>query len=391
MTPFKVEWSDAALGRLRDQVRRYCFPAAPESAGWRYGCDPDFLRSLCAYWADGFDMRGAEATLNRFPQVIHRVGDIDIHAVHVVGEAGGRRPLLLTHGWPGSVFEFWEAVEPLAFPSCFGGSTEDAFDLVIPSLPGFGFSGKPCTPIGARTTARLFDTLMREGFGYSRYLAQGGDWGAAVTAWLALEHAGSVRSIHLNSVLVTPPGEPQTVEEKAWRAARTAAEDTFGGYQMLQRTRPHSLAYAMADNPVAQAAWIIERLHDWADLRDRPFEAVFSRNQVLTEVMTYVLNDAFATAGWFYAAAPMEGVSAMPEGQRVRVPTAVAAHPDPRAPFPPRTWVERGYDVVRWTDLPRGGHFVAMEVPELFVADVQAWARNLPPDLPLPTRHRSLP
>lgn len=377
MTPFEVAWSDAALDRLRTQVRAYRFPPAPEKAGWRYGCDPTFLGSLCDYWAEGFDMRGAEAALNRFPQVICRVEDIDIHAVHVVGEAGGRRPLLLIHGWPGSVFEFWEAAEPLAFPSRFGGRPEDAFDLVIPSLPGFGFSGKPRTPIGARTTARLFDTLMRERFGYLRYLAQGGDWGAAVTAWLALEHAGSVQGIHLNSVLVMPPGEPRTPEEKAWRTVRAAAEESLGGYQALQRTRPHSLAYAMADNPVAQAAWIVERLHDWADLRKRPFETVFSRDQILTEVMIYVTNDAFATASWFYAGAVAEGVNAMPQGQRVVIPTAVAAHPDPRAPFPPRSWVERGYDVVRWSDLPRGGHFVAMEVPELFVADLREWGRSL--------------
>jgi pimeloyl-ACP methyl ester carboxylesterase len=378
MQPFTVTWDEADLRRLRELVRDYRFPVAPENAGWRYGCDPEFLRRLCAYWVDGFDVRAAEAKLNRFPQVLHRVENIDIHAVHVVGEAGGQRPLLLTHGWPGSVFEFWEAIEPLAFPSRHGGEPEDAFDLVIPSLPGFGVSGKPRSPVGARTAARLFDALMRDGFGYWSYLAQGGDWGAAVTAWLALEHAGSVRAIHLNSVLVQPDAEPDTDEEKTWRTSRTEAENQFGGYQMLQRTRPHSLSYAMQDNPVAQAAWIVERLHDWADLRERPFGAVYTMDQLLTEVMIYVTNDAFATAAWFYAGAQAEHANAMPKGRRVEVPTAIAAHPDPRAPFPPRSWVERGYDVVRWAELPRGGHFVAMEVPELFVADVRAWARDHP-------------
>lgn len=324
---------------------------------------------------DGFDARLAAASLNRFPQVLHRVEGLDIHAVHVVGEAGGQRPLLLSHGWPGSVYEFWEAVEPLAFPSRFGGRSEDALDLVIPSLPGFGFSGKPRAPIGARTAARLFDALMRDGFGYRRYLAQGGDWGAAVTAWLALDHPDALRGIHLNSVLVHPGGEASTEEEKAWRRARAAAEDELGAYQVLQRTRPHSLAYAMADNPVAQAAWIVERLHDWSDCRDRPFEAIFPMDRVLTEVMIYVMTDAFPTATWFYAAAA-ENVHTMPPGRRVTTPTAVASHPDPRAPFPPRSWVERGYDVDRWTELPRGGHFVAMETPELFVEDVRAWARH---------------
>lgn len=376
MRAYTVSWPEADVEQLRARVRDYQFPPAPEAAGWRYGCDPDYLQALCAYWVNGFDAGAAERCLNRFPQVIHPIEGLEIHAVHVVGEAGGRRPLLLNHGWPGSVFEFWEVVEPLAFPSRFGGREEDAFDLVIPSLPGFGFSGKPTAPVGARTTARLFDALMRDGFGYRHYLAQGGDWGAAVTAWLGLDHAGSLGGIHLNSVLVHPGGEHATTEEAAWRRSRTEAEEALGGYQLLQRTRPHALAYAMAGNPVAQAAWIAERLHDWSDLRDRPFEAVFPPDRILTEVMIYVMNDAFATASWFYAGSAAEAVNAMPPGRRVATPTAVAAHPDPRAPFPPRSWVERGYDVVRWTELPRGGHFVAMEVPELFVEDLRGWARN---------------
>ncbi|MFC6744742.1 epoxide hydrolase family protein [Methylobacterium persicinum] len=154
--------------------------AAPaRGAGWRYGCDPDFLAGLCAHWLDGFDHDAAAAELNRFPQFLARIEDLDIHVVHVVGEAEGRRPLLLTHGWPGSVYEFWEVIEPLAFPSRHGGRAEDAFDVVVPALPGFGFSGKPKAPIGPRTTARLFDRLMREELGYARYRAQGGDWGRA--------------------------------------------------------------------------------------------------------------------------------------------------------------------------------------------------------------------
>ena len=183
--PLHVVWDPVAVERLRDQVRAYVPPRAPEDAGWRYGCDPVFLQKLCAYWADGFDVPAAAANLNRYPQVMVRVEDIDLHAIHVVGEAQGRRPLLLTHGWPGSIYEFWQVIEPLAFPSTHGGRPEDAFDLVVPSLPGFGFSGKPQTPIGARTTARLFDQLMRKVFGYRTYLAQGGDWGAGVSRHLA--------------------------------------------------------------------------------------------------------------------------------------------------------------------------------------------------------------
>ena len=375
MQPFEVVWDSTKLAALREQIGAFRYPPEPADAGWRYGCDSAFLKSLCAYWLDGFDAEGAAATLNRYPQVKLRIDDIDLHAIHVVGEAGGRRPLLLTHGWPGSVYEFWRVIEPLAYPSRHGGRAEDAFDLVIPSLPGFGFSSKPATPIGPRTTAGLFDRLMKA-FGYARYFAQGGDWGAGVTAWLALAHPDSVRAIHLNYLLVQPDASPETPEEVAWKAAFDARQQALGSYATLQGTKPQSLAYAMANNPVAQAAWLVERFHDWADLRDRPFEQVFSRDDLLTDVMIYLMNDAFITSTWYYAGAAAEGVRRMPPGFRVTVPTAFAAYPDPRSPSPPRSWVERGYAVDRWLDQPRGGHFAAMEVPDLFVDDLRAWARG---------------
>lgn len=376
MREFKVEWDESKVEALRAAVRRYRFPNVPGEQSWADGCDPAFLKSLCAYWADGFDAQAAAAALNRYPQLLIRVEDLELHAVHVVGEAGGRRPLLLSHGWPGSVHEFWQVIEPLAFPSRHGGRSEDAFDLVIPSLPGFGFSAKPATLLGARTTARLFDALMRQ-LGYSRYLAQGGDWGAGVAAWLALEHASSVRAIHLNFLLVQPHASAQTDEERAWQKARDSAQAKLGAYVALQSTKPRSLAYAMADNPVAQAAWIIERFHDWSDRRERRFEEIFSRDQLLTNVMIYLLNDAFISSTYYYAAAVSEGVRQMPEGRRVDVPTAFAAFPDPRLPPPPRSWVERGYALTRYSTPPRGGHFAAMEAPELFVDDLRAWARAI--------------
>ncbi len=374
---FAVAWDEAKLARLMRQVRDYRMPPAPADAGWRYGCDPEFLSALCAHWTDGFDAAAAARVLNRYPQVIVPVGDIDIHALHVVGEAEGRRPLLLIHGWPGSIYEFHEVIDALAYPSRHGGRRQDAFDLVVPSLPGYGFSGKPTAPIGARTTARLFDTLMRDGFGYARYSAQGGDWGAGVAAWLALDHAASVAAIHLNYLLVQPAAVPQTAAELAWQQAHAGTQQALGAYAQLQGTRPQSLAYAMADNPVAQLAWLVERFHDWADLRERPFAQVFPMDRLLTNAMIYVMNDAFVTATWYYAAAAAEGVRRMPQGVRVEVPTAFAAYPDPRSPAPPRTWVERGYAVSRWTEQPRGGHFAAMEVPDLFVADLREWGRAI--------------
>jgi pimeloyl-ACP methyl ester carboxylesterase len=376
MQPFTIAWNANRLAWIRERVKAYRWPPVPEGAGWRYGCDPAFLADLCAYWLDGFDHEAAAAVLNRFPQGLARIEGLDLHVVHVTGEAGGQRPLLLTHGWPGSVYEFWSVIEPLAYPSRFGGRAEDAFDVVVPALPGFGFSGKPKAPIGPRETARLFDTLMREEFGYARYRAQGGDWGAGVTAWLGIDHPGSLEAIHLNYLLVHPAAEPQTPEETAFRRTAQAAQGSLGAYADLQGTKPLSLSYAMADEPVAQLAWLVERFHDWADLRERPFEEVFTKDQLLTDALFYIQAGSFETATWIYAGARAEGARRMPEGQRVTVPTAFASYPDPRTAAPPRAWVERGYDVVRWRDMPRGGHFAAMEVPELFVEDLREWARG---------------
>ncbi len=371
---FEVEWPAPALDQLRDRIRAFEFPFSPAEPGdWRFGCPPDVLRRLCGYWADGFDFAAAAAQLNRFAQFTTQIDGIDVHFLHVVGEAEGKRPLLLVHGWPGSVFEFWQVIDKLAFPSRSGGRAADAFDLVVPSLPGFGYSGRPPGLLGARSTARLFDRLMRERLGYDRYLAQGGDWGAAVCAWLGLEHAAGLRAIHLNYLLVQPAGTPQTAEEKAWRTAADGAQQALGAYAALQGTKPQSIAYAMQGNPVAQAAWLVERFHDWSDLRDRPFDAVFTDDQLLTNAMIYVMTDAFASAAFYYAAAAAETLRQMAPGQRVTVPTAMTTFPDPRMPAPPRSWVERGYNLTRWTQAPRGGHFAAMEVPDFFVADLQGW------------------
>lgn len=351
-------------------------PQSGVDDGWRFGCDPAFLRDLCAYWVDGFDVAACAAELNRFPQEMHEVEGLDLHVVHLVGEAQGRRPLLLVHGWPGSIYEFWRVAEPLAFPSRHG-SAADAFDLVIPSLPGFGFSGKPKELMGARTTARLFDMLMRQRLGYDRYLVQGGDWGAGVGAWMALEHAEHVRGLHLNMILVAPGGEPQTDEERAWKRRCDASDRELGAYGRLQFSKPLSIAYALQDNPVGLAAWLVERFHDWADLRTRDFAQVFTRDQLLTDVMIYLMNDAFPTSARYYAAAGAERLVTIPEGRRIDVPTAFAVCPDPRSPPPPRSWIERGYDLRRYTDFAYGGHFAALEAPELLVEDVRAFARDL--------------
>jgi microsomal epoxide hydrolase len=377
--PFTAEWPEPAMNAVLDQVRTYPWPLAPAvENGWAYGCDAGFLKDLAAYWLAEFDWRKALADLNRFPQFTARVEDFDLHFVHVVGEAKGERPLLLSHGWPGSHFEFWKAIEPLAWPTRYGGAASDAFDLVIPSLPGFGFSSKPARPVGPRATARLFDVLMTGVLGYRNYLAQGGDWGALITSYLGLEHGDHVRGIHLNMLGLRPPGGPRDEAETAWLSRSAAAMDMLGAYFRLQISKPQSLAWLGAGNPVGQAAWIVERFYDWSDRRHRPFEQVFSRDQLLTNIMLYVMNGAFTTGAWYYRGFLDEGRLVLAEGERCETPTAFADFPgEVLLPAPPRGWAERAYNISRWTEMPRGGHFAAMEEPELFVADLRAWAGGL--------------
>ncbi|MFT8244778.1 epoxide hydrolase family protein [Roseomonas sp. BN140053] len=374
VTPFTVSWDAEAVRRVLDRVRQHPFPPAPQGSGWRYGVEDGFLRDLCAYWTDGFDWQAAVANLNRFPQFTATVDGFPLHFLHVRGEATERRPLLLTHGWPGSHFEFWKVIEPLAFPSRHGGRAEDGFDLVIPSLPGFGFSGRPAAPIDQRRTAELFRQLMTEVLGYPRFLAHGGDWGAMVTGYLGLDHGDAVAAAHMTMLFPQPGAEPDTAEEKEWAAKPPMIEQALGGYRHVQATKPGGLAQAMAGNPVGQAAWIIERFHDWADLRERPFEDVFTRDELLTNVMIYVMTEAFATSTWFYVAAVEKALRKLQPGQRVTTPTAFARFPDPLHPWPPRPFVEKGYTVSRWTDMPRGGHFAALEAPDLLVDDLRDWA-----------------
>ena len=376
---FEVHWKKSEVKDVLDRVRAYPWPRLPDIPdGWAYGCDGAFLKDLCHHWTKDYDWRAAVADLNKFPQFTAKIEDFDIHFVHVVGEAGGKRPLILTHGWPGSHYEFWQSIEKLAFPSRFGGDPKDAFDVVVPSLPGFGFSSKPKRPIGQRSTARLFNTLMTEVLGYSTYLAQGGDWGAMVTSWLGREHGQHARAIHLNMSAFRPPDGPQGEAEVAWAQRQAGAQEVMGAYFRLQISKPQSIAWMGAGNPVGQAAWILERFHDWSDLSTKTLDQAYPRDHLITNIMIYVMTDSFTTGAWYYRGLVEEGGLAFKVGERVETPTAFANFPgEPLYAAPPRSFAERVYNIVRWTDMPRGGHFAAMEEPDLFVDEVRAWAREV--------------
>ena len=377
-TPFEIAVPDETLAWIRARVADYRWHEMPEDGGWAYGTYLDFMKALCAYWLEQFDWRAQEAALNRHSQFTASVGGLDLHFIHEKGSGPAPLPLLISHGWPGSVFEFQEIVEPLAHPERFGGSADDAFDVIAPSLPGFGFSGKPGRPMGPRKMAALFAELMTSVLGYDGYLAQGGDWGGAISSWLGFEHAPACRGIHLNIMTMRHPDGPQGSEEEAWAARFVEEQALEEGYRVQQATKPQTLSYAMMDSPVGVAAWILEKWHGWSDIRGDDIESVYSKDQILTNIMIYLVTGSFNTASWIYYGRREEGGRVLsPDGRRVEVPTGCALFPEELLSWPPRSYVERVYNVTHWTEMPRGGHFAAMEAPELLIDDIRVFARTL--------------
>lgn len=379
MQPFSIGWTSAEVGALKQRLASAEIPHAPEGSGWALGCDRDFLVKLRDYWLHQYDWEAAMADLNRYPQFIAEVDGLEIHFIHVTGEGSSNRPLLMTHGWPGSTYEFWHVIDRLTRPSRHGGRAEDAFDLVMPSLPGYGFSGKPAHPIGPMATAALWDKLMTQVLGYPAYLAQGGDWGSIVTAKLGLHYPQSVRGIHLNMVALRSEMPPQDDAQAAWMQKSALAYQMLSGYSMVQMMKPMSLIYLSAGNPLGQAAWIIERFHDWADLSDGDIEQVFGLDHLITNLMIYLMTDSFASSIYFYNGLVREGRLDLPAGTKCAVPLGIAAFPgDALLPVPPRSRVELVADnLMHWTDMPGGGHFAAMEKPEAFAGDVATWAAKV--------------
>lgn len=385
MRPFQVQIDQNRLDHIWQRVREFRFPKAPHAPLWHLGTDADYLRRFQQFWLNEYDWRAAEGWLNRLPQFMADVDGLDMHFYHVKGKGESPMPLLLLHGWPGSPVEFMEVIEPLTDPVRFGADPSVCFDVVVVSQPGYGFSGKPDAPFGTRGSARYMNKLMTGVLGYDRYFAQGGDWGALTSSWLAFDHADHCAAIHLNSIGVSPGGDmpgflgsmiaaPETPEELAWAEGAGAAMVTGGAYTAIQSTKPESLSYAMNDSPMGLAAWIIEKLHDWGDLSagETPDQVLGGMDRMLTNIMHYILNDAFNTAAWFYYGAAQEGI-ALPAGEKVKVPVGMAHFPHDFVKTPPRTYMEKGYPIIHWTDMERGGHFAAWERPAELTADIRAF------------------
>ena len=376
--PYTLNVSDATLSDIRKRVTNYPWHEMPDDGGWDYGSNLDYMKELADYWVTEFDWRKQEAMINGFANFKAQVGEIDLHFIYEKGSGPAPKPLLISHGWPGSVVEFRELIEPLAHPERFGGNVEDAFTVVAPSLPGFGFSGRPPRPYGPRKMAEVFNMLMTDVLGYDRYIAQGGDWGGAIASWLGFDHAAHCCAIHINILTMRHPDGPQGAEEEAWSAQFDQDQIMQEGYRTQQATKPQTLSYAMMDSPVGIAAWIIEKFNAWSDTLGDDIESAHSKDELLTNIMVYIVTKTFNTASWIYYGRREEGGRILsPEGMRVEVPTACALFPKEMLAWPPRSYVERLYNVTHWTEMPRGGHFGAMEEPELFIDDLTRFARSV--------------
>jgi epoxide hydrolase len=377
--PYRIHVPDADLADLRERLARTRFPDEIPGSGWGYGSNLAYVKDLVTYWRDRFDWRAAEARLNQLKQFRATVGGLGIHLIHERGKGPKPLPLVITHGWPGSIVEFESIIGPLTDPAKHGGDPADAFDVVCPSMPGYGFSDHPTEPgMDPERIASLWVELMH-GLGYPRFGAQGGDWGAMVTTYLGLRHPDSLLGIHLNMVIAFPP-DPQnpiagaTEEELpgVMEMAQFLKEET--GYQQIQGTKPQTLSYGLTDSPAGLAAWIVEKFHTWSDCGG-DVERRFTKDQLLTNIMFYWATASANSSCRLYCETMRAG-KFPPTGFRVEVPTGCAIFPRELVK-PPRAWAEKIYNVKRWTRFESGGHFAAMEEPAALVREIREFFRPL--------------
>jgi len=376
--PFKVNISNKVIKEIKNKVKKYPWHEMPKDGGWKYGTNLNYMKKISNYWVKKFDWKKQEDKINKFSNFITKVDKINIHFIHEKGSGDKPMPLLIMHGWPGSIFEFLHIIEKLAHPERFGGKEEDSFDVIVPSLPGFGFSDPPTRPIGPRKMANIFNSLMTKNLGYKNYLAQGGDWGASISNWLGYDHSKTCKGLHLNCLTMRHPSGPQTQEEKDWQTKFDKDQIMQDGYRTQQATKPQTLSYGMMDSPIGVAAWILEKFYFWSDLKKDDIESVYSKETLLANIMVYLVTRTFNTASWIYYGRREEGGRFFPKNfKKINVPTAIAMFPAEMSSWPPKSYLDRIFDITRSTKMLKGGHFAALEQPDLLVNDIKEFARTL--------------
>jgi pimeloyl-ACP methyl ester carboxylesterase len=377
--PFTVAIPQPVLDDLQTRLRRTRFPDEIQDSGWDYGTNLAYQRELVAYWADEFDWREQERQINAFDHFTTTIDGLDVHFIHQRSPVEGATPLLISHGWPGSFLEFMKVIGPLTDPEAYGGNAEDAFHVVVPSIPGFGFSEKPHERgYGPAQMGDIFAKLM-ERVGYDRYGAQGGDWGSAITRRVALRHPDRVIGLHRNLITSGPPpgvADPEAGVPAAELERMRERQAFWGperGYSDIQGTKPQTLGYALNDSPAGQAAWIMDKVQVLCDCPGG-HEDKFTKDELLANITLYWVTQTATSASRIYFESRR---AAGGPAEYVDVPTAAALFPNEIA-LPPRAWAEARFNIVRWTEMPHGGHFAALEEPELYIDDVRAFFSSLP-------------
>ena len=378
-TPFKLHVSDDVLADLKQRLARVRWPDEVPGNQWQYGARLAYMKSLVDYWRDGYDWRQHEAQFNRFDHYKVKLAGIDLHYIRAEGKGPNPMPLLLSHGWPGSVHEFHKILPMLTDPARFGGDPADAFTVIAPSLPGYTFSFSPNQlRFSVEQIADVFATLMTDVLGYKRFAAQGGDWGGFVTSRLGHAYPERLFGIHINLLSLrrdTPLPSNPTPEEKLYFEQRAHWMKEEVGYTWIQGTKPQTLAYALTDSPVGLASWIVEKFHTWSDNKG-DLDGYLGRDDMLTNIMFYWVTGAIGSSFWPYYAR-MHGPWPIPDGAKVGVPMGYAEFPK-EILRPPRSLAETMYgDIRRWTKMPKGGHFAALEQPELLAGEIREFFRPL--------------
>ena len=373
ITPFTINTPEEQLTDLRNRINNTRWAEEECVNDWSQGIPLTYVREIADYWANQYDWRKSEQYLNTFDHFQTNIDDLDIHFIHQKSPHPDAYPLIITHGWPGSIVEFHKVIQPLVDPTKHGGKAEDAFHVVCPSLPGYGFSGKPSQAgWGVEKIAETWDQLMVR-LGYENYGAQGGDWGAAVTTQIG-RNIGHCDAIHINMPIGRPTPESlqdPTDEEKSALEGLTYYQEWDSGYSKQQSTRPQTLGYGLVDSPVGQMAWIIEKFWSWMDCDGHP-ENTLTRDELLDNVMLYWLTASGASSARLY----WESFGSFGGGDKVELPTGVASFPK-EIIRSPRRWCEESYNITHWTTMPRGGHFGAFEQPELFINDLRIFFKTI--------------
>jgi pimeloyl-ACP methyl ester carboxylesterase len=378
--PFEISVPQSVLDDLQERLARTRFPDEIEGAGWDYGANLAYMEEFVQYWHDEFDWREQERRLNEFDQFKTNIDGLDIHFIHQRSPVADAMPLIITHGWPGSIVEFIKIIEPLTNPEAYGGDASQAFHVIAPSIPGFGFSDKPSERgYNPARMAQIFATLM-ERLGYERYGAQGGDYGSGIMRQLAIQQPERVLGLHINFVTAGPPpgdADPEagvTAEELERVRERAEYSANERGYSAIQRTKPQTIGMALHDSPVGQAAWIVDKIRWLCDRGADPVCTTITRDEMLTDITVYWVTGTAASSARLYYESRV--TPAGPPAPYIEVPVGAALFPK-EITLPPRAWAEARYNIARWTEMPRGGHFAALEEPELLVEDVRAFFGDL--------------